>query len=401
MIPHLASLTPRKVVLTSPRKIHAALRWVHRWIGLTLGLIFVVVATSGSLLLFQPQFFRLAYGEMIPHDLPPEMQAIDRWVANGRAAVPKLLGPVAIWGPHVEHNVSDAGMMVFAGGTPGGFGKAGLVGVLVAPNTGAVLGVIDIDRSPVYAPVFLHHQLWAGDTGAVVTGIMAIFIALTLCIAIYLWWPGRKRLRQKLSPTPLRTTFTTAARLHDWLGIWIVAVLIVLAVSGLYLAQPEWMQPVLAMVPETVRDTNATQPTQCASAIGFDEAIARARRFAPNGTLAAVQTEDLKTWDIVFREPGSSTALRETHVKADLHCGAVALLHSPASHGARTGVQSWLTSLHDGTAFGMPGRILVTLSGIAPLVLFWSGIRMWLRRRGWIGPKRVPRRVPAESAYRV
>jgi uncharacterized iron-regulated membrane protein len=394
---------PRRSALLSSRKLHAALRWVHRWIGLTLGVIFVVVALSGSLLLFQPQFFRLAYGELIPRNLPQEMRAIDRWVANGHAAVPKLLGPVAIWGPHVEHNVSDAGMMVFAGGTPGGFGKAGLVGVLVAPSTGAVLGVIDIDRSPVYAPVFLHHQLWAGERGAIVTGIVAIFTALTLCIAIYLWWPGRKRWRQKLSPAPLRTTLTTAARLHDWLGIWIVAVLIVLAVSGLYLAQPEWMEPALAMLPDTAPDTNATRrdTAQCAAPIGFDAAVARARRFAPNETLAAIQTEDLKTWDIVFREPGSSDALSETHVKADLRCGAVELLHSPARHGARTGLQSWLTSLHDGTAFGMPGRVLVTLSGLVPLVLFWSGVRMWLRRRGWIGPKRVTRRVPAGSASRI
>lgn len=386
--------------MISSRKIYTALRWVHRWIGLTVGLIFVVVALSGSLLLFQPQFFRLAYGAIIPRDLSQEMRTIDRWVANGRAAVPKLIGPVAIWGPHVEHNVSDVGMMVFAGGTPGGFGKAGLVGVLVVPNTGAVLGVIDIDRSPVYAPVFLHHQLWAGSGGAIVTGIMAIFTALTLFIAIYLWWPGSARLRKKLSPAPMRTPFANAARLHEWLGIWIVAVLIVLAVSGLYLAQPEWLKPVLAVLPDVAASTNATprNTRQCTAAIGFDQAIARAARFAPGEALAAIQTEDFKTWDIVFREPGSSTALRQTHVKADLNCGAVQLLHSPASHGVRTGVEWWLTSLHDGTAFGMPGRILVALSGIAPLVLFWSGIRMWLRRRGWIGPKRGTRRVPAGSA---
>jgi len=386
--------------LISSRKIRSALLWVHRWIGLTLGVIFVVVALSGSLLLFQPQFFRLAYGSMIPRDLPQEMRTIDRWISNGRAAVPKLIGPVAIWGPHVEHNVSDAGMMVFAGGTPGGFGKAGLVGVLVVPNTGAILGVIDIDRSPVYAPVFLHHQLWAGPGGAIVTGIMALFTALALFIAIYLWWPGRARVRQKLSPAPMRINFTTAARLHEWLGIWIVAVLIVLAISGLYLAQPEWMKPALAVLPDAPAIANSTprDPAQCAAAIGFDQAIARAGQFARGETLAAIQTEDLKTWDVIFREPGSSAALRQTHVRADLNCGAVELLHSPASHGTRTGVESWLTSLHDGTAFGMPGRILVALSGIAPLVLFWSGIRMWLRRRGWIGRKRVARRVPAGSA---
>lgn len=377
----------------SSAKAYAALRWVHRWIGLTLGLVFVVVALSGSLLLFQSQFFRWAYGGMIPQHLPQEMRSVDRWVSTGRAAVPKLVGPVAIWGPHFEENVSDAGMVIFAGGKPGGFGKSGLVAVMVAPSTGALLGVIDIDRSPVYAPVYLHRELWAGKSGAVVTGIMALFMVLTLLIAIYLWWPAGGRLWQKLSLKPWRATLTTAVRLHHWLGIWIVAMLIVLAVSGLYLVQPDWVEPVLAELPDAPAHTDAARRSsvQCGSAIGFDEAIARARRFAPQGRLAALQTKDLKTWDIVFRAAGSRAAFRETHVKTDLSCGVVELLYSPASHGARTEVRSWLTSLHDGTAFGVPGRILVMLSGIAPLVLFWSGIRMWLRRRSRIGPRRVIR----------
>lgn len=148
-----------------PGDVRSVLLWLHRWIGLTLGMIFAVVALSGSLLLFQAQYFTWAHGEMIPENLSPEPRFIDRWVENARAALPdaQKLSPIVIWPPHIDHNVSDAGSVVFGGREPGGLGNMGLVSVLVAPNTGEVLGVVDIDRTPVYAPIFLHRDLWAGE----------------------------------------------------------------------------------------------------------------------------------------------------------------------------------------------------------------------------------------------
>ena len=72
---------------------------------------------------------------------------------------------------------------------------------------------------------------------------------------------------------------------------------------------------------------------------------------------------------------------RETHAVADLECGVVSLEAVPGTRAVRESTELWLSSLHDGTAFGATGEILVTLAGITPLVLLWSGGRTWLRRR--------------------
>jgi uncharacterized iron-regulated membrane protein len=363
--------------------LKSVLMWIHRWLGLTLGVVFAVVALSGTLLLFQPQFFRWTHGEMIPGGLSPVPGSVDRWVDNARAAVPGLHGPIAIWPPHFDHNVSDAGMLIFDGRAPGGLGNTGFAAVLVAPATGEVLGVVDVDRSPAYAPLFLHGQLWAGGGGALVIGIVAISALLSLPMGLYLWWP-RSRLLAKLSPRPWRSTLTHAGRLHNWTGAWTVLLLFIVAGTGLYMVQPEWVEPVLGTL-QGPSDPAGSPSSACAPTT-FDGAIERANALVPGATWKALEPQDaaLKSWEITMT--GASLAQqRQTHVLADLECGGVAVSETPAKRSARSTVELWLRGVHEGSAFGTLGEVFMALVGLVPLVLVWSGARLWLRRRARAG----------------
>jgi uncharacterized iron-regulated membrane protein len=360
----------------------ATLRWVHRWLGLTLGLVFTAVALSGSLLLFQPQFFEWVHGEMIPDNLAQKPGSVDAWVANGRTAVPELGDPIAIWRPHVSHNISDAAMLIYAGLEPGGLGNMGFAGVLIAPATGAVLGVFNVDRSPAYAPLFFHRDLWAGEIGRVLSGVMAIGTLFLLSMGLYLWWPPRKRLLHKLSPRPLRATFSSAVRLHNWTGIWMLVALLVLTASGLYLVRPGWVEPALTILPER-HEEQANSEGACGAPMGFDAALARAQDIVPNGIWTALYPHDeaFRSWEIAMRIGGDTDAEHgDVRVLADLQCGTVILHETAGSRSPRDTAKVWLTGIHDGTPFGMSGEIVVTLLGLVPLVLAWTGIRMWLRR---------------------
>jgi uncharacterized iron-regulated membrane protein len=376
------------------RRLHRTLVWIHRWVGLTVGLVFTIVCVSGSLLLFQPQFFRWAHGDMLPDSPSDRVAHVDRWMENARSAVPHLEGPIAVWAPHVEHNATDAGMLVFAGQPPGGLGNMGFVGVLVAPDTGDVLGVLDIDRSPAYIPLFLHRDLWAGSTGQAVSGIMAIGSLVLLVLGLYLWWPSSAQLMRRLSPRPWRVTFARARPLHDWIGVWTLPVLFVLTATGLVLVRPTWVEPVLdvALGPE---DNAAHAGEPCASPIGFDQAIARASTLVPGAVWKAVYPTDAPhRWELTLAADRGEPMHRETHVVADLQCGTVSVEARPIDRSTREATEMWLFGLHDGTAFGMVGRLIVSVAGIAPLLLMWSGVRMWLRQR-------VARPARAAAAGRV
>jgi len=364
-----------------PSRLHRVLLWVHRWVGLTVGLVFTVVSVSGSLILFQPQYFQWAHGDLLPEELSGHVSSIDRWVENGRRAVPHLQGPIAIWAPHVEHNVSPAGMLVFGGQQPGGLGNMGFAGVLVAPDSGDVLGVIDIDRSPAYAPLFLHRDLWAGTTGQVVSGIVAVGTLILLVIGLYLWWPASMRLGRKLWPRDWRKTFTHARPLHDWVGVWTFGLLAVLTGTGLYLVRPAWVSPVLdvAAGPETAA---IDHPDACGLPIGFDEAMTRAASLVARGEWKAVYPGDTaQRWEITFATHGRNAMHDETHVIADLQCGIVTVDATPQNRSTREAAEMWLIGVHDGSAFGPIGIAVVTLAGFLPIVLTWSGFRLWLRRR--------------------
>jgi uncharacterized iron-regulated membrane protein len=360
----------------------ATLRWVHRWLGLTLGLVFTAVALSGSLLLFQPQFFEWAHGEMIPDSLAQKPGSVDAWVANGRAAVPELGDPIAIWRPHVSHNVSDAGMLIFAGLEPGGLGNMGFAGVLIAPATGEVLGTFEVDRSPAYAPLFFHRNLWVGETGKIICGVMAVGSLISLSIGLYLWWPPRNRIMHKLSPRPWRTTLTNAVRLHDLTGIWMLAALLMLVTSGLYLVQPGWVEPALSILPDAPEEARAA--STCGAPIDFDAALTAARDLVPNGEWTAIYPHDEEqgTWEIAMRTGSDTDAEHgDVRVLADLRCGTVQSHETAATRPPRHTAEVWLVGLHDGSIFGLSGEIVVALLGLTPLVLAWTGIRMWLRGR--------------------
>ena len=195
-------------------------------------------------------------------------------------------------------------MVVFSGRKPGGLGNTGFVAVLVAPETGEVLGVIDVDRSPAYAPLFLHGALWAGAGGRLLLGCIAIGTLIMLPLGLYLWWPPRKRLLQKLSPRPWRSTFLYAGRLHDWTGAWSLIFLIVLTGTGLYMVKPEWVEPALMRLPGPAPH----QPSDregCTGEISFDLAIKKRRNDwfprADSPGLAPEDVQALRPWELIFK----------------------------------------------------------------------------------------------------
>lgn len=367
-------------------RVKPALRWVHRWIGLTLGLILVVVSLSGSLLLFQEQFFRWAHGELIPPDLSQEAGSLDQWVASAKQAMPPgFYGPIALVAPHVDHNLTDAGMVIYLNPEQAGFLKEGYAAAFVEPATGKLVGTLDVDHSPAYAPLALHAALWAGERGEVLVAAMGIGTLIFLPLGLYLWWPAPRKLLSKLSLRPWRATLTHARSLHDWTGAWTVIVLFVLSGTGIYMGHHEWFDSVLTATVGPEPGPPAQEPATCAGPIGLDEVMRRGGELVPGGQwILAQPAEDdsMRHWRFTFKTPGS--VRQQTQVLADLQCGGVWVESTPATRSARESSELWLMTLHDGRALGEFGRILITVIGIVPLVMLWSGMRMWLHRRGWL-----------------
>jgi len=54
---------------------------------------------------------------------------------------------------------------------------------------------------------------------------------------------------------------------------------------------------------------------------------------------------------------------------------------SDRTRNAGETVMQWLFPLHSGTAFGKPGMVAMSLTGAVPLLMVFTGLWVWLRKR--------------------
>lgn len=82
------------------------------------------------------------------------------------------------------------------------------------------------------------------------------------------------------------------------------------------------------------------------------------------------------------RQPGEANRRRpRSKVWIDQYSGEVVAVEDPEKFTGGETFFNLMWPLHNGEAFGLPGRILWCLTGLVPLVLYITGLTVWLRKR--------------------
>ena len=215
--------------LTQPQ----LLRWrrvvvqLHLWVGLALGLYIVVLSVSGSLSVLRPDVHRW---------FVPRTVAVEGTKLTGDAlqeAVRRTYPAYEVV-EVFERRRPDAPAMVTLqrdGATVDRLFDpyaARDLGLMFPPITEAIEWVVD-----------LHDNLLSGTTGRAVNGIGALlFLALAITGAV-IWWPGSSRVAHALVPGKPAKSARFARRLHNTFGIWLLALILVWAVTAVYFSFPD------------------------------------------------------------------------------------------------------------------------------------------------------------------
>ena len=200
---------------------------VHLWIGLILGLYLVVLSVSGSLSVLRPDVHRW---------FVPRAVVVEGTKLTGDAlqdAVRRVYPEYAVTNVF-ERRRADAPVMVTLqrdGATVERLFDpyaARDLGLTYPPITEAIEWVVD-----------LHDNLLAGTTGRMVNGIGALlFLTLAITGAV-VWWPGISRVGHQLIPGKPAKSARFARRLHNSLGIWMLALILIWAVTAVYFSFPD------------------------------------------------------------------------------------------------------------------------------------------------------------------
>lgn len=212
--------------------LRKAIFQIHLWAGLILGLYILLITITGSVLVFSNELFLVTTPApiIINSSAPP---LTDRQL--GAAAVRAYAGYHVL---RITHGLTPGyavDISLRRGDT--------IRNRLFNPYTGADLGTsVPLGTWLVARTIDLHDNLLGGETGRRVNGMGAILITLLTFTGLVVWWPGLESWRRSLTLRRHVGWRRFMWDLHSALGFWGFAAILMFALSGIYLGDPQPFQ---------------------------------------------------------------------------------------------------------------------------------------------------------------
>jgi vanillate O-demethylase ferredoxin subunit len=353
--------------------IRQAILSIHRWTGLTVGLLVTFLAATGLAMVFRPQLQPIAERGLRSVASCEHRIALDRLVADARALHP---------GVAVEQ--------LQIGG--GGFGPTIVrfkdkEGVHMDPCTGAILGQRHRWAGFFNTAEELHRLLFLGDSDVSETigGSTALaFAVLLIGGGLTLWWPTTRRaLRNAFR---LRLGLKGQAfdiNLHRVLGASVAVVLLWQSLSALTFTF-DWARS--AIFAATGSPAPAKRPTvrEAEASLASSEAFLRqtlATAPKANDMTLTYPRKPTDPVEIYVIEKDAPHPNAKTYLYLDPQDAKVLRYDAYAQSSPGNKVYRWLGALHMGSIGGIVGQIVLFLGVLGVPVLAFTGIRSYLRGR--------------------
>lgn len=346
---------------------------MHRYLGLFVGIIFIIVGLTGSLLVFQEEIdhflINLQFGEVIPNGqrltLESIIQVVQKAYDNSGFKLIEIKLPLEAEVPILVrlNSPDDKRIELF-----------------INPYTGTIMGQRQWDKSIIGILLKLHYQLLAGQSGQVIVGIAALFL-LVLSITGIILWPGWRRLvagfKIKWKAHIKRTNFD----IHKVIGIITAIFLTIIAFTGFCWNFYEQTVPIIyavTLTPKPVEPKSKPVPDQ---SIILSEVLKLTDKTSPGAVTTYIdfpQTADGVL--TVYKKFTKDKSSYHTWISIDQYSGKVLQIRDSRSLPLGDIVLDAFVPMHYGTFGGLATRVIYAFVGLAPLILFITGFIMWRYR---------------------
>lgn len=201
--------------------------WLHLWLGLASGLVVIVVALSGSLLVFEDE---------LEHLFQPTLFTVPAPMGAERMSLDALAAIVHDKYPDYKPNnieIQPAANSTVTFYLKKGKAKGQLLMVVTDPYTGKITHTADQDKRFFVVVKNLHRYLCMGETGKMITGISCSMFALLIISGLILWWPKKKTRKQRMKVKWNASFKRLNWDLHAVFGFYIHIVIFITALTGL------------------------------------------------------------------------------------------------------------------------------------------------------------------------
>lgn len=367
----------RPALRFNQRKLRALTHNAHKWIGLTLGLLFALLGLTGSLLVFYPEL-DLVLNPQRAVRTPAQVTSFNGILDALQQAEPERPGTWRIELPRGDdapitaryYKPVETAHLAFA--------------PLILTLDPASLRVTSqrFWGDDLFTWIYdLHYSLLLGNTGKTLLGIASLLILALLFSGLYLWWPAAKSWRSALTIKSGAAWKRHIYDLHAKPGVYALLLVVTLTASGLLLVVPSWFTPGIDRLSPLSRLYQASkQPQPVVPRISADEAIRIAQDRFPGADVRWLHTPapEQAVWRIQMRQSGEpNRRFPRTNVWIDAVTGDILASRDPQQNSAGDTLMDWLHPLHNGEAFGQPGRIIAFACGFLPLLAFVTGFIRW------------------------
>jgi uncharacterized iron-regulated membrane protein len=376
-------------------RIRDVLFWLHLALGLTAGLVILVMCLTGTLLTYERQITEWAERG---YRVAP--------AAGGRLPLETLVGRAREARPGVP---PTAVTLQADPATPAAvsFGREGLL--YVDPYTGRVLGEGSAGVRAFFRRITEWHR-WLGtgeegrDRARAVTGACNLGFLILVTSGLILWMPREWTRRRVRNVAWFRRGLRGKARDFNWhnvLGLWMGLPLLGIVATGVVMSYP-WANALLFRLagdrpPEERRAEGPPREGKgreegAVNLAGLDRLRARVEREFPGWRSLSARLPGSARAPVTFtvsRGDRGRPDLR-AQLTLDPRSGEVVRWETFVSQTPGRRARSWVRWAHTGEAGGVAGQTLAGLASASAVVLVWTGWAMAWRR---FFPRRQKERV--------
>lgn len=349
-----------------PRRVRTALKTLHLWLGLSLGIVLALVALTGSVLLWEAPLFRAAHPGLAARPLPDlatQGRALQAIVASAEGAKARGFSF-----PDAELPVWEA---LERGGDRSYFdAQTGRLLVHRSKSDDVLLTLLD-----------WHTHLLSGAVGETVLGVVACAGLFMLLSGVWLYWPGCQRALKHLKPHANPPVLRWAS-LHRFIGVAALPLLVVMIGTGTTMAYRGAVRSGLAAAfgeapPARPPKTPATQ-----AVIDWPAVLLAAHASAPDAELTRLTLPAKGSGTLVLRirRPGEWNLAGRSSLWIDPATATVIGGDDATRLGPGSRLANALFPIHSAAVGGLAWRIAACVTGVLPAFLLATGFLFWRAR---------------------
>ena len=355
----------------------------HRWFGLFAALWLALMGLTGSAIVFYDELDTWLNQDLRSTHNSGRQTPVDSWIAAAEAHRP---GGKAYFAD-LPNEAGETAYVTLAFPE----GEHGPLNVYIDPHSGAVLGerelgVVRFDRRHVMNLLYdLHLDLLLGDTMYWFLGLVAFLWLLDHFLVLGISFPAARQWWQSFLLRKSATGVKFHYDLHRSSGLWFLPLTLILAISALYFNwNPAFEAVVDRVSPITPRHIYTMQEQDTplyVPPVSFGTALETASQQAGERVDIINYYPYLRAYMARAFDVRDVDSHGRRLLTIDANTGALLADQHAASGSAGDVFMLWQYPLHSGKAFGLPGRLLIFLSGLVLTLLCYTGLVLWWRKR--------------------